>query len=278
MTSVVYTQCCLPRRLRTPIERTHTHACSECNTPCKFYGYTTMAYRCTNRVEVGRIHSFGIGFCDAACYTAFVTSLKTDGFTGVVAFSPIPVGDLVESPALKEYEMDRFRLILRAITSGRVCDNCTAHHLEGTPSFKLCSACMNARYCSPECQMEHWTAEHKNECGKPPIILSMKASPNTKKKVSALFNNQTDEEAAHSECFDERQLYHRTAFRTGVCSYSACGKKPLGPFAIEFTLDMCFKGSQSAHITPLAYCNRRCRERDSRGQMGTGIGSRAGKR
>jgi hypothetical protein len=41
------------------------------------------------------------------------------------------------------------------------CCGCQKYALE----IKLCTACKQARYCSKECQREHWPA-HKEECKK----------------------------------------------------------------------------------------------------------------
>ena len=45
----------------------------------------------------------------------------------------------------------------------RICDNCPACAHLGEPRYMVCSGCGVARYCSEQCQREHWPF-HQKEC------------------------------------------------------------------------------------------------------------------
>jgi hypothetical protein len=261
-----YIQCCLPRRLRILIDRSQSFHCAQCEAQKRPSRALSLAYRCTNHVKTERIHLFGAAFCDLVCLEAFGASITQDGYVNVLAVVPYPVGDVKTDPVLKAAVVKSLHPLLRAVTSGRVCDNCTARHLEGTTSFKVCSACGLARYCSPECQLEHWRSTHKKSCGKPQPVLPIKLHPEKEEDKAALFAQQNAEEDAHIDCFNEKQLYHRKALREGRCSYVGCNRKPPGLVALELNLHVCWRGTMKHHTTPLFYCNRRCRERDCRGE------------
>jgi hypothetical protein len=56
----------------------------------------------------------------------------------------------------KEFDLDRLR----------TCGNPACIEVEGEQKFKRCSRCRKVRYCSRDCQVIHWKAEHKQQCGK----------------------------------------------------------------------------------------------------------------
>ena len=44
------------------------------------------------------------------------------------------------------------------------CAACKREHKWGEDPFKVCSACRVPHYCTKECQLAHWRAQHKREC------------------------------------------------------------------------------------------------------------------
>uniref|UniRef100_A0A7S2PP54 MYND-type domain-containing protein n=1 Tax=Leptocylindrus danicus TaxID=163516 RepID=A0A7S2PP54_9STRA len=56
----------------------------------------------------------------------------------------------------------------RIRVGGNVCDACGKTYAElGMKQLKKCTRCMNAFYCSVECQRTQWRAGHKEACRKP---------------------------------------------------------------------------------------------------------------
>ena len=60
----------------------------------------------------------------------------------------------------------------------RLCHNCPACAHLGEPRYMVCSGCGVARYCSEQCQREHWPFHQKNclECQYQRAILRKRAA------------------------------------------------------------------------------------------------------
>lgn len=271
MDDTEYRQCCLPRYLRRLVD---TH---QDGYPCPGCGQTsaedgtprlaqTMTYRCTNRANRGRIHFFQLVYCSGACSRAFRERLATDGYGGCVLLLPFSP-EALAADAMLAQSVSQQLVMTRPwpVTSGSRCENCTARHLEGTPKFKMCSRCKGPRYCSGECQAEHWKAGHQKACGRPPPkILSVPLVD-----PAVLVATELREEREHAECFDTATLAQRRAGREGVCSRPTCGRPVAGPVQLHFvTIECRSPDKPQLHLTPLAYCSAKCRNRDSRGRVG----------
>ena len=153
-----YMHCCLPRRLRSLVERTAAQQCAQCNEPDgkrRFKFAETMAYRCTNDMTTNVIHFLLVSFCDRECGDECHAMLAIEGYEYLVAWD----AKTVATDALAQ----RLLAFPRQATGGR-CNGCTAQHYGVMARFKACARCHAVNYCSPECQAEHWKSTHKKEC------------------------------------------------------------------------------------------------------------------
>ena len=78
------------------------------------------------------------------------------GLLDVVAW--FVLGDLMSSKAINALT---FELTVDVVTTPKLCANCDQ------PAIQKCGRCRVARYCSQECQRQHWRV-HKAACGQSP--------------------------------------------------------------------------------------------------------------
>ena len=48
----------------------------------------------------------------------------------------------------------------------RQCSFCARFQRVGEKKFQKCAKCQPVRYCGRDCQLKHWKAGHKKECGR----------------------------------------------------------------------------------------------------------------
>lgn len=271
-----YTHCCLERRLRRHVERTFASECAQCVTRDKPLTWgTTLATRCTNRSELDRIHLYFIRFCSTECNEQFHAELVAEGYTDkILVFIPLTPQHLVELEAPLQTHWRQRVLTLPIKYTGTACDHCTARHMDGTPKFKMCSACTAVRYCSRECQVADWKAGHREKCGKPLAktahVLKLPTYPAEERKQHR--DRELVEETTHAACFDEVDRARRVAARAGTCSWHECTRKVEGVVPLSMVMTIC-RLNGPPHITPTAYCCKGHSNRDHAGCIGAGAGT-----
>ena len=67
----------------------------------------------------------------------------------------------------------------------RLCHNCPACAHLGEPRYMVCSGCGMARYCSEECQREHWP-RHQEECLAVQAIIAERDAMEVEREVAKL--------------------------------------------------------------------------------------------
>jgi len=72
-------------------------------------------------------------------------------------------------------------------TISNICWHCGAKP-KYNQKFKKCSACLEVRYCSEECQRNDWCA-HKKVCKKRELLECSLCDHRTRKLVSIIVNN-----------------------------------------------------------------------------------------
>jgi len=215
-----------------------------------------------------------IRFCSEACNEQFHAELIADGYTDkILVFIPLTPQHLVELDAPLQTHWRQRVLTLPIQYSGTACDNCTARHMEGTPKFKMCSACTTVRYCSRECQVEDWKAGHRAKCGKP-LEATVKLRETVPPRESAeemkqVRDRQLAEETEHAACFDAIDMARRRASRAFTCSWHKCERKIEGPVPLSMVVTNCRIPGAAPHITPTAYCCTGHRNRDHAGCIGS---------
>jgi hypothetical protein len=214
---------------------------------------------------------YSVLYCSPECGIQHVKDLVDSDYFKHLILVPLPLDTIT---AVKDTvdDIQARTLALPYDYTGAMCDNCTARHMGGTPKFKMCGACTNMRYCSVECQREHWKAGHKKTCNKPPTtILEIKPSVPSYKQHA----HELAEEATHARCFDANELARRKAARAGTCSWRECDEVVEGPRELSFHMVLCSQPGGGAHITPTAYCCAGHRNRDHAGYIGSSVGTGA---
>ncbi len=130
----------------------------------------TMALRCTNHGELNRIHLYQLYFCAGHCARQVRDALAGDEDKRLLLI-PLTTDAIASSPEIAR-DIRKRVMALPAQTTGAVCANCTARCWDTEPAFKMCAACADVRYCSKECQREHWRAEHREKCGTTSAVYS----------------------------------------------------------------------------------------------------------
>ena len=216
------------------------------------------------------MHLFEVSFCHVLCSATFHAELDMDGYDKTTLFIAVPPLALVANEGDLEAKLNE----CNTTYTGARCDNCTAQHMEGTPKYKMCSICTDTRYCSKECQCEHWTSGHKDTCGKPlesKIVFSKDCPNPTKRELEAHRQSEMREERMHAACFNDMDRARRNASRNGKCSWHKCDRTIEGPIPFSLAINMCLVMKGYPHITLTHYCSTGCRNRDNAGYIGATI-------
>jgi hypothetical protein len=217
-----------------------------------------------------------LAFCSASCGAQLHKELDVDGYMDLkhIILVPLSINLIVKEDEIKE-DLQKRAMALPMLYSGTVCDHCTARHMTGTPKFKMCSACEAVRYCSKECQIEHWkSGGHRAKCGKPleksaPLLKV----PVNDEEMKQYRTYELVEETTHSDCFDAVDMARRRAARACTCSWHKCNRKIEGHIPLSFAINTCRVGG-GLHVTPTAYCCTGHRNRDHVGCIGSNADSK----
>lgn len=154
-----YVHCCLPRRLRQPVEHAHARVCSQCQTPVPgtvLALFQSMACRCTQATRPSCIHLYVLLFCSAPCSDAFHYALSYEGYDDYLVF-------VNQNPGAASTHGAIIAAIHTALAektgtyTDEGCAHCTARRWTGTvPGLvDLGDPSKSRGYCSKECNRDH---------------------------------------------------------------------------------------------------------------------------
>lgn len=144
------------------------------------------------------------------------------------------------------------KYIKNHVRTGEFCMSCRLME-ETNSSFKICSGCNYVRYCSKQCQKDHWK-QHKHDC-----ISKRKGGPSnhqiySRERINCLPN------CIDCDCFNDYQKHIFKSMNTDKCSQIKCHNDVLRSLDIYKYSSKCLNEDYTHTFYPL-FCSAKCRKK-----------------